>query len=160
MSDDARSARAAEVREMYSAILLLHSVLRWAVIAAGLLAVVTAWRRASGGRPASSGLVFTILFDIQFLAGLALYFLLSPITRAALHDFGAAMSNDIQRFWAVEHPFGMIAALALAHIARAKLRNAGDVRQYRRAATYFTLAVAIIILTTPWPFLPYGRPLL
>jgi heme A synthase len=145
---------------MYNALLLVHSVLRWAVIASGLVAAATAWREVSGWRSVRSALVFTILIDIQVLAGLLLYFVLSPTTRAALHNFGAAMSSDVLRFWAVEHPFGMIVGLALAHVARAKLRRASDVRQRRRAAVYVGVAVAVIILTTPWPFLPYGRPLL
>ena len=35
------------------------------------------------------------------LLGLILYFALSPITRAALQDFGAAMASSGLRFWAV-----------------------------------------------------------
>jgi len=56
---------------------------------------------------------------------------------------------------------GMLAGLALAHIGRAKARRASDDRrQRRRAAIYFTLAILIVVLSAPWPFLPYGRPLL
>lgn len=145
---------------MYSALLLAHSVLRWVVILAGVLAAGAAWREVSGWQTARAGRLFIIFLDIQALAGLILYFMLSPITTAALHHLGPAMSSDVVRFWAIEHPFGMIAALALAHIARAKTRNGRDVRQRRRAAIYFSVAIAIIILVTPWPFLPYGRPLL
>ena len=145
---------------MYNALLLLHSLLRWAVIAFGLVTAGTAWRELSGRRPVRSALVFTILLDIQMLAGLTLYFVLSPATRAAFHDFGAAMSSDVLRFWAVEHPFAMIAGVALAHVARAKLQRGADLRQRRRAAVYFSVAIALVVLATPWPFLPYGRPLL
>lgn len=145
---------------MYNALLLLHSLLRWAVIASGLVAAATAWRELSGRRPVRSALVFTILLDIQMLAGLTLYFVLSRTTRAAFHDFGAAMSSDVLRFWAVEHPFAMIVGVALAHVARAKLQRGADLRQRRRAAVYFSVAIALVILATPWPFLPYGRPLL
>jgi hypothetical protein len=145
---------------MYANLLLVHSVLRWLVLLAGLMAAATAWREVSGWQTARAGRLFIIFLDTQVLAGLILYFLVSPITTAAIHHLGPAMSNAVVRFWAIEHPAGMIAALALAHIARAKTRNGRDVRQRRRAAIYFTLAIALIILTTPWPFLPYGRPLL
>ncbi len=148
---------------MYSALLTAHSILRWLVIVAGLVAAVHAWRAAAWRSPArasAAGLFFTIFFDLQVVLGLILYFVLSPITTAALHRVSAAMSNDVTRFWLVEHPFGMIVALVLAHIARGKSRHAAeDQRRRRRAAIYFTLAIAIVLITAPWPFMPYGRPL-
>ena len=70
------------------------------------------------------------------------------------------MSDDIVRFWAIEHPFGMIVALAVAHAARGKSRQGGDGRRRRRVALLHSIAIAIILVSTPWPFLPYGRPLL
>jgi len=151
---------------MYSTFLLVHSVLRWAVIAAGVVAVVRAWRASSVRelrdfrQRRADGRAFTVLFDLQFLVALILYFLLSPVTTAALHHFGAAMSNNVARFWAVEHPFGMIAGLALAHIGRAKCRRTGSPQQRRRGAIYFSLALLVVLVSVPWPFLPYGRPLL
>ncbi len=145
---------------MYTTLLLAHSMIRWAVILAGLVAAVTAWREVQGWQTLRAGRVFAVLLDIQVLAGLTLYFLLSPITKQALRNVGAAMSNDVVRFWAIEHPFGMIAALVLAHIAVARSRRGLDFRRRRRVAIYFSLAAALVILTTPWPFLPYGRPLL
>ncbi len=146
---------------MYLTFLTAHSILRWAVIVAGVIAAVRAWQAAAspaGPVPRLSGLLFAVLFDVQFLLGLVLYLFLSPRTVVALHGIGAAMADDVQRFWAVEHPFGMIVALVLTHIGRTKLRATGG--SLRRAATYFTLALAIVLLTTPWPFMPYGRPLL
>jgi hypothetical protein len=148
---------------MYSVLLTTHSILRWLVIGAGLLAASRAWRALSSTSAAgtsSAGMVFTVLFDLQVLIGLLLYFLASPITTAALHRFGSAMSNDVLRFWTIEHPFGMLAGFVLAHIARAKSRRARNLAERRRAAIYFSLAILVVIATIPWPFLPYGRPLL
>ncbi len=148
---------------MYAVLLTFHSILRWLVIITGIVAAVRAWRASSStitATASSEGLVFTVLFDIQFLFGLLLYFVASPITTAALHHFADAMSNDVVRFWVVEHPFGMIVALALAHIGRATSRRAQSPPRQRRAATYFTLAVLVVVITTPWPFMPYGRSLI
>jgi hypothetical protein len=148
---------------MYSALLTAHSILRWLVIAAGVVAAVHAWRASAWRTPArasAAGLFFAVLFDVQVLLGLILYFVSSPVTTAAIHSVGPAMSNDVVRFWLVEHPFGMIVALVLTHVGRAKSRDAAeDQRRRRQAAVYFTLAILLVLITMPWPFMPYGRPL-
>jgi hypothetical protein len=153
---------------LYGLVLLIHSWLRWAVLLAGLVAAargIAGWR---GGRPWTlsddrAGWWFLTSLDVQMLLGLLLYFGLSPITSAALGDFGAAMSNSGLRFWAVEHVFGMIVGIALAHIGRARIRRAGqqgnDPRRHRLAAVFFTLALIAIIASIPWPGTPNGRPL-
>jgi peptidoglycan/LPS O-acetylase OafA/YrhL len=95
------------------------------------------------------------------LLGLLLYFWLSPITTAALHDFGGAMANSGMRFWAVEHLVGMILGIALAHIGRGRLkRMTDDAKRHRTIAISFTLALLIILASIPWPGSPNGRPLL
>jgi hypothetical protein len=151
---------------MYSFVLVLHSLLRWVVILAGLLAVgraVHGWRAQRGwtridGR---AGLWFTIALDIQLLIGLLLYFGLSPFTELALQDFGGAMRDSALRFWAVEHVFGMIVGLVLAHLGRVRIRKArDDARRHRLAAIFFGLALLAIFVSIPWPGMPNGRPLL
>ena len=85
----------------------------------------------------------------------------SPITRAAFQDFGAAMGSPILRFWAVEHSFGMVIAVALAHVGRVRVRKTTDPsRRQRLAAMFFGLALILIFATIPWPGMPAGRPLL
>ncbi len=70
-----------------------------------------------------AGLLLTIFVDIQFLIGIILYAFVSPITRAAFADFGAAMKNADLRFYAVEHITMMIIALIIIHIGRAKSKK-------------------------------------
>src|SRR4051794_29596261 len=108
---------------MYAAALILHSWFRWAVILAGLVAFVRAASGASGTKawtPADdrAGFWFTIALDVQVLIGLALYLFLSPLTTQAMRDFGGAMKDPLLRFWAVEHGFGMVVGVALAHVGR------------------------------------------
>jgi hypothetical protein len=153
---------------MYSNALWLHSLLRWAVLLAGAVA----WFRAIGGRTAKRpwtakddlwGLLFTISLDIQVLVGFALYLFISPITKAALNNFAAAMRSEPLRFFAVEHITGMIIGIALVHIGRVKIRKAqSDARKHRLATIYFGLALVAICALIPWPFtgLPVQRPLL
>jgi hypothetical protein len=151
---------------MYSLVLLIHSWLRWLVLLTGVLAAargVTGWRRRKPWtlRDERAGLWFSISLDFQILLGLVLYFFLSPITSAALHDIGGAMRNAALRFWAIEHVFGMIVGVALAHIGRTRIHKTGDdLRRHRLAAIFFTLALIAIFASIPWPGTPNGRPLL
>jgi hypothetical protein len=149
---------------MYSAALVLHSWLRWIVLLAGLLAFVSAvagvfrktpWRRTDD----RMGFWFILTLDIQILLGLLLYFALSPLTTGALRDFGAAMKDSALRFWAVEHVTGMVIAAALAHIGRARTRRVESLRRHKLAAVFFGLALAVVLLSIPWPGTSSARPL-
>jgi hypothetical protein len=97
------------------------------------------------------GIVFTSLMDIQLLFGLVLYFFLSPVTKMALADFGAAMKDDNLRFYAVEHFSIMIVAVVLVHIGRAKSKKAKtDIGKFRIATIFFLIALALILGGIPW----------
>ena len=139
---------------MYGIVLIIHSWLRWAVLAAGLAAVAR-----GGAQGSSTGRWFTILLDVQMLIGLLLYFVLSPFTTAALGDFGAAMKTPQLRFFAVEHVFGMVIGITLAHIGAAKIKKAPDARRGKLALIFYGLALVAILASIPWPGMPAGRPL-
>jgi hypothetical protein len=148
---------------MYGAFLLIHSWVRWAVLAVGLIAVLRGL--TAGGRPwttadEATSRWFAITLDVQFVIGAILYFVLSPITTLAFDDFGAAMRTSGIRFWAVEHLFGMVVGIALAHIGHARIRKAtSDARRHRLAAIFYGLALVAILAAIPWPGLPNARPL-
>jgi hypothetical protein len=150
---------------MYSTILTLHSWVRWAVLLAGVFAFVRAAAGWSGRRPWTAadnraGLVFVSALDLQVLVGLWLYFVLSPFTTGALRDFGAAMRLPDVRYWVVEHPFGMLLGVVLAHIGRVQVRRAADaVRKHKRATIFFGIALLAIAVSVPWPGSPNGRDL-
>jgi hypothetical protein len=149
---------------IYTTVLLLHSWVRWVVILAGLVAVGRAWLGWFGGKSwargdDTAGAVFTRALDVQFLLGLVLYLALSPTTHAALRDFGGAMANSALRFWAVEHVFGMLIGLALAHVGHVRVKRLGlDARRHKVAAIFFTLAMIAILASVPWPGTPNARP--
>jgi cytochrome c oxidase assembly factor CtaG len=151
---------------MYSSALWLHSLLRWAVLLAGLVA----WFRAIGAKTAKRpwtpkdelwGLLLTISADLQLVVGLVLYFVLSPITKMGMQNFAAAMRIDTARFFTVEHALGMLIAIALIHVGRVKIRKAADpARKHRLAMIFFGIAMVLVIISTPWPGMPVARPLL
>ena len=152
---------------MYNAALALHSWLRWVILLLGLLAIARAISGRSSGRPWTraderAGMLFTSALDLQMLIGLILYFALSPITGEGIRHIGTAMGNAGLRFWTVEHPFGMLIGLILAHIGRARVRKISDAaRRHRTVLIFFTLALIVILVSIPWPGRPIvGRPLL
>ncbi|HXW06528.1 MAG TPA: hypothetical protein VD833_14925 [Vicinamibacterales bacterium] len=151
---------------MYTTVLLLHSWLRWLVLVLALLVIargLSGWngRRLWTAADNRAAFWMVTLLDVQMLIGLLLYFALSPVTMAALQDFGGAMGSSGLRYWAVEHPFGMIVAIALAHIGRARMRRTRDEqRRHRLAVVFFGLALVAILVSIPWPGLPNARPLI
>ena len=141
---------------MYNEFLLLHNTLRWLLL---ISLVITLVKYISGwivNKPWTKvdnllGIVFTSLMDIQLLLGLALYFFLSPVTKMALADFGAAMKDNNLRFYAVEHFSIMLAAVVVVHIGRAKSKKAKtDSGKFKIASIFFLIALAFILGGIPW----------
>lgn len=97
---------------------------------------------------------FTVVFaHIQLLIGYLLYFVTSPLVKAAHADMGAAMKDAALRFWAVEHLVGMTIAIVLITIGRNRFKKAPtDFRKLRSTAIYFSLGLLMMLATIPWPF--------
>jgi hypothetical protein len=147
----------------YEIVRILHNLIRWVVVIAGVLAAATAivgWLRATARTELEDrlGMLFTISLDTQVLLGLLLYFVLSPITTNAFSSFGDAMSDDRTRFFLVEHITVMIIAAGLAHAGRSLAKKAGDERAaHARAAIFYTLAIIAILVAIPWQWSPLFR---
>lgn len=144
---------------MYSIALILHSWLRWLAIIAGVGATATAFAPGTA-RSEKAGLLFMIAVDLQMLLGVLLYGFLSPNTTAAFADFGGAMRDPVARFWAVEHPVMMLAAVVFAHLGRVLARKAPTPAAMRtRMVICFGLSTVLMIVGTPWPGMRAGREL-
>lgn len=141
---------------MYTGLLHTHNMFRWLVLLAMVFAVSFAFigwfkKRGWNKKDNISGLVLTIFMDIQFLVGIILYAFVSPLTKAAFSDFGAAMKNSALRFYAVEHILLMIIALVLVHIGRSKSKKAvAPWKKHRAAAIYYMIALVLILAAIPW----------
>lgn len=141
---------------MYASLLHSHNGLRWLVLLAFLVSIVLAfsgwfskrdWKKSDK----TSGLLLVIFMDLQFLIGLVLYAFVSPITKAAFNDFGAAMKNADLRFYAVEHILMMVIALIIIHIGRAKSkRHSAPWKKHRAAFIFYTIAFIFILAAIPW----------
>jgi heme A synthase len=148
---------------MYTAVLTIHSWLRWIAILAGMGATLAVLRnRAQSDDSVADrwGLVLMMALDTQMLLGLILYLALSPFTAQAMQDFGAAMRTPQLRFWAVEHISTMMLAVILAHVGRVLGRKAKTPSAKRmRLLVCFGLSTLLMLVGTPWPGMTNGRPL-
>ncbi|MET7001302.1 hypothetical protein [Chitinophaga defluvii] len=136
----------------------VHSLLRWAIVLAGIWAVIRAIKGVSGKTPFTAtdkkaGMFFMIFFDIQLVVGLLVFFFFSPLAQTGLQDMGAAMKNPVVRFFTVEHEVMAIIALALVHIGYSKVKKAAtDAQKHKYALIFYGIVMLILIKQIPWPF--------
>jgi hypothetical protein len=141
---------------MYTGFLHLHDGLRWLILLAFLLTLIKYVIGWLGDQPWKKmdnmlGVVLTALMDLQLIAGLILYFFLSPVTKLAMSDFRGAMKDPDLRFYAVEHLSMMLIAVVLVHIGRAKSKKAVfNKDKFKTGAIYFLIAFAVILMAIPW----------
>jgi magnesium-transporting ATPase (P-type) len=146
---------------MYLLTLSLHNVLRWAVLVAAvyvLIRTLPGWSGRKAWTPADrrAGAIFTGFMDLQLLVGLALYLGVSPLMQGILSNFGAAMQDNGQRFFAVEHIAVMLLAVVFAHVGSVLSRNAlSDAAKFRTASLWYGLSLIAMLALIPW-----WRPLL
>ena len=148
---------------MYIATLFIHSWLRYAVLLLGVALIAGAVGGVRAGRW-SAGLErlhvsFLAVLDVQLILGLALYFLFSPITKAALANMGAAMKDPQLRWFGVEHIFTMLVAVIVAHVGRIRSKRQGDARS-RSVLITQCIWLVLTFVAIPWPWLDVARPLL
>ena len=148
---------------MYTAVLIIHSWMRWITVLLALAATANAFRahRTPGRLPGKTwDTVFMAAIDLQVLIGLFLYFGLSPFTVEAMNNMSAAMKNPGLRFWAVEHAIGMFVVMALVRMGRIMAANAKTAASQRnRRLICFVLATLVMLGSIPWPGMVAGRPL-
>ena len=144
-----------------NAILIFHSLLRWAVLLFGLWAIVNAIGGMSKKREYSAGdkrtgLFFMISCDIQLLLGLILYFngmwfnLLKTNAKEVMKD-------GPSRFFAMEHILMMVIAWLLVHIGWSMVKRADtSAGKHKKSLVWFGIALLIILAMIPWPFRQLG----
>lgn len=148
---------------MFELVLSLHSILRWGVVLTGALVFLQGISGLmAGGELGQLGkrlqLFFLIFIDLQLLMGLVLW-ATSPTVQSARGDMGAAMKDPTARYFVVEHGALMLLAVAAVHVGRIIARKAKSPRSgHLRTAIYAGLALVLILLRSPWPFMDPARP--
>ena len=144
--------------EMITGFTHLHSSFRYLVLIFIILAVVDAVTGLSSGRAyrkssklfALLGLIFS---HIQLLFGLLLYFLGGKGFQM-LMNADNVMKEPLLRFYAVEHISMMIIAIALVTIGYSRAKKHEEARRkFRSVLIFYGIALVIIFIMIPWPFL-------
>lgn len=142
-----------------STLTTLHSLLRYAVLIIAIYAIIKAFmgmssKAAFTNSDAKAGTFLTIAVDIQLLIGLVLYFN-SGLGLKNIQDngMGFVMKDGFARFFAIEHLTGMLIAIVLFHIGKAKTKKGVDDSAKHKSAFWFYLIGLIVMLASiPWPF--------
>ena len=137
-------------------VLVLHNLIRWAVLLFGLWTLFSALSGVVGKRNYTatdnrSNFLFMLSCDIQLLLGLILYFANSWFDR--LKDLGNNMKDANNRFFTMEHALLMIIAWILVHVGRVSVKKAiTSSAKFKRSLIFFGLVILIILAAIPWPF--------
>ncbi len=141
---------------MYPVFLSIHHYLSWGVVLVLILAAGKAWKSLLfKNRWTSTDTILASLLmvgaDLQLLLGIVLYAALSPVTRQAFNNFGAAIADPGIRFFAVEHIAMMVVAVIILYIVKSRVRKAQfNARKHRMSAIWYTVALALVLFSIPW----------
>lgn len=138
-------------------VMVLHNLLRWVVLLAGVWTLLNALRGTFNKSPFTandnrSNLIFMISCDIQLLLGLILYFNNAWYERLK-SGMGPVMKDSFLRFFTVEHISMMLIAWILVHVGRTSVKRAAtDAAKHKKMLIFFGLALLLILAAIPWPF--------
>ena len=126
----------------------MHSLLRWVI----LILLIYTLIRSFQGKAGKEAKFLTITSHIMLLIGLAQWFLGSWGLKLIQNvGMGEVMKNASQRFFAVEHTFTMIIAIALITVGGVSVR-----KRKSNAKWFYLIALILILMRIPWPFMEAG----
>lgn len=147
---------------MDTALLHIHSVLRWVILVLLLWAIFNSL--GAGNKPFTTGhrkigLFLMIACDIMLLIGLYQWvtskFGLYLFQNMEMADI---MKTPVYRFFAVEHITMMVIAIIMVHIGKSfAKKNIPDSKKHRKTVLFYVIALIIILAAIPWPFREIGQ---
>jgi uncharacterized membrane protein YozB (DUF420 family) len=146
------------MESLYPYFLIIHSILRYALLLLAVYAIYRAWSGWLGKKPYKTTdnkvSVFLIAsVHTQLVLGFVLYFFMSPYVKMGLADMKGAMKTDLLRYWTVEHITAMFIAVILFQLGRSFSKKAStDIAKHKNAAIFYTIALIIVFVMIPWPF--------
>ena len=137
---------------MYNIIQHAHSGLMWLVVAMLMVSILFGMLKLVTKDETFSMKWFGLfkytkhLLYLQFLLGLALYFL-SP----KVHFVSGFMKNEELRFYGMEHPLMMLIAVGLVAWGLFKSKKKTEIfKKIQTITIYYTIALVVIFMMVPW----------
>lgn len=134
---------------MYTFLLHAHSGLRWLILVAVIIAVLKSMVGLFAGSNYTKfdkivAVAFVGMMHLQLLIGLVLYFFYSP-------HITYNMSDQVSRFWSVEHLALMLFAVAAAQVGRSISKKTTDAQvKFRFQSIFFGMSLILMLLGIPW----------
>lgn len=146
------------------ALLAAHSGMRYIILILLILAIIYANQTKSGKKPFEGSTkkmgMFTMIFvDIQLLVGLVLYFFfIASQTNFKIGKLTDQLQVGMFRSIAIDHAIGMLIAVVLIHLGYAKAKKALNAEDAgKKQFMFFLIALILILVSIPWPFLHHER---
>lgn len=128
-----------------------HSGLRWIALLLIVVAVFNALSKLKSSTYTNGdrklNLFAMVFFHVQFLLGWILYF-----TSVKVQFFEGWMKEAMYRFYGMEHSLMMTIAFVLLTIGHSKSKKAEGQKKHKIIATFYTIALILILAGIPWPF--------
>lgn len=139
--------------------ILKHAHSGWAYLLLIVLVIATLnallgffTKKEFGNRDFSLALGGLIVTHIQLLLGLVLW-VFGPYFKVLFEDFGSLMTPESRplRLLALEHPVGMILAVALLTIGYSKHKKKHlSHAKFKMLAIFYSIALIIVLRMVPW----------
>jgi hypothetical protein len=149
---------------MYQYLLIFHSIFRWLVLIALLLAIYKAYRGYTQNRSfAKSDNALrhwtATIAHTQLIIGIMLY-IKSPTTQYFWANFREAIQYPNPAFFGLYHFLLMITSVILVTIGSSLAkRQVTDKEKFKIMLIWFSITLLVIFIAIPWPFSPLAsRP--
>lgn len=141
---------------MYSTVFYLHSW--WAYLAVLVLLVTTVnsligyfSKKDYGAIDFRLALFSLIVFHIQLLLGIVLFFVAPYFTALTENGMGEVMGDPTLRLYIVEHPLMMIIAVVLITVGYSKHKKKLTSRpKFKLLSIFYTIALLFVLSRIPW----------
>lgn len=147
---------------MYQALLFLHSLLRWILLAVLLYSIFRAYKGYRSNNTFSktdNGLRHwtATTAHIQLVVGITLY-TQSPTVKYLWSNFKEGVHTGDAAFFGLIHSVLMLTAIILITIGSALAkRRQSDHQKFKTMLIWFLISLITIIIAIPWPFSPLAN---
>lgn len=135
---------------MYNILVSAHSGFRWIVLIAIVVAIILGFMNKSNtdaNKKNVPALIGMITSHIQLLIGVALFFL-SPKVQLG----GEMMSNELFRFFTLEHTLMMLIGIVVITIGHGKAKRKATFGEANKTvAVFYLIGLFLILSRIPWP---------